>query len=208
MAYTAKIEGMEELDRLLDALGDSAGYVASQALYAGAGEMAKAVQESILSIQTAPFKWAREGDSRLPSPEEKNILLENGSMGIAKFEKSGSEVETSVGFDTDGYADVTWNHMSSGARTNYKAQAFKGLEYMTTSTLKKAGTYKGGVQNAKPIGVIANAINSGTSFMRKQPFFRKGVTKGTPRAKTKIIETAERLFDQIVNREKSGGKTA
>ena len=66
---------------------------------------------------------------------------------------------------------------------------------MTTSTLKFAGTYKRKVQNAKPIGAIANAINSGTSFMQKQPFMRKAFTK----SKSKAIETIEAALEKRIN---------
>lgn len=49
----------------------------------------------------------------------------------------------------------------------------------------------------KPIPLIANAINSGTSFMRKQPFFRKAVTIATPKAKAAIIEKIEAEIDAM-----------
>lgn len=49
----------------------------------------------------------------------------------------------------------------------------------------------------KPIPLIANAINSGTSFLKKQPFFRKAVTTGTPKAETAIIEKIEDEIDAI-----------
>ena len=205
MPITAKITGMEDISKMLDELGDAAESVASLALYEGAGAMAKAINESALSIRTAPFKYAKPGETRLPSPEEKQILLENGSMGIAKFDKNGSEVNTSVGYNKSGYADVNWNHMSGRARTNYKAVSLKGHDSNASSFLKAIGMGKG-AQNQKPVGVIANSINSGTSFMQKQPFFRQGVQKGTKRAEEAIRRKAEQLFDIIIK--ESGGKTA
>ena len=60
----------------------------------------------------------------------------------------------------------------------------------------------------KPIGVIANAINSGTSFMDKQPFIRKAFTKSRDKAEKAIIERAESLFDKIIAEESAGGKIA
>ena len=205
MAMTAKISGMEEISKMLDELGDAAQSVASLALYEGAGVMAKAVNEAALSIRTAPFKYAKPGETRLPSPEEKQILLENGAMGIAKFDQNGAEVNKSVGYNSSGYADVNWNHMSGKARTNYKAFRLKGHDSNASSFLKAIGRGKG-AQNQKPIGVIANSINSGTSFMQKQPFFRQGVQKGTKRAEEAIRRKAEQLFDIIIK--ESGGKTA
>ena len=210
MPMTLTFEGMEYVDRLLRQLGDKAEFVASQALYEGAGKMADAVSAEARNIQTAPFKYAKNGEYRLPSPEEKEIVTDSRAIGIAKFEKDGLNVQTSVGYNGAGYARVTWNHMSSKARTNYKAHRFKGLDNMTTSTLKAAGVYKRGEANMKPIGVVANAINSGTSFMRKQPFFRKGVNNGSKAAEAAIVGTAEKLFDRIINEneQESGGKTA
>ena len=49
----------------------------------------------------------------------------------------------------------------------------------------------------KPIPLIANSINSGTSFMKKQPFFRRAVTAGGPKASQAICESIEKDFDEI-----------
>ena len=43
----------------------------------------------------------------------------------------------------------------------------------------------------KPIPAIVNAINSGTSFMKKQPFFRKAVNRGTSKAQAAIVAKIE-----------------
>lgn len=55
-----------------------------------------------------------------------------------------------------------------------------------------------GMLNGKrvPIPMIANAINSGTSFMKKQPFFRKATSKnGAAEAaiENKLMEEIEKL---------------
>lgn len=213
MAITAKIEGMSEISSMLSELDEKADFVASFALYEGAGEMAKAVNDAAKSIQTESFQYAKPGTKRMPSPEEKQILLDNGAMGIAKFQHDGEEVNTSIGYNRAGYANVNWNHMSSGARTNYKAVSLKGHESNASSFLKalrRAGgsTIGKGAQNQKPVGVIANAINSGTSFMKKQPFFRKGVSAGTPRAESAIKTAVEKMFNQIIKENGAGGKSA
>ena len=220
MAYYMKSEGLDQLGKMLQALGDQGEFVASHSLYEGAGAMARAIEASANKIRTAPFKWARSGEYRLPSPEEKAIVTEGSAMGIAKFRKEGGGVNTSVGYNSSGYADVNWNHMSSSARTNYKAFEFKGRENTASSTLafirKSGGSTKYGLgknvgrgaQNRKPIGVIANAINSGTSFMRKQPFFRKGYQSGESMAIQKILDTAEMMLNKIIKEHESGGKTA
>ena len=199
MAYSIKAEGMEEISQLLSKLADAAPGAAAQALYEGARVMDEALTKEMRGIKTAPFKYAKDGEERLPSPEEKQALLDAG-IGIARFNKNGTEVDTSVGINQAGYADVNWNHMDSRARTNYKAREFKGHENMTTSTLKAAGQYERGLQNRKPIGAIANGINSGTSFMKKTPFFRKAVNSGGKKAAAAIRETIEERFRAITEK--------
>ena len=49
----------------------------------------------------------------------------------------------------------------------------------------------------KPIPKIANAINSGTSFMKKQPFFRKAVTTGTKTASEAMTKKIEAEIDAL-----------
>lgn len=213
MAIQMKIDGMEDVSRMLEELGEKADFAASMALFKGAGIMAEEVSKAAKTIQTAEFKFAKPGEMRLPSPEEKKILLEDGAMGIAKFDHNGAEVNTSVGYNGSGYATVTWNHMSSDARTNYKSVSLKGHEANASSFLKAlrkaGGTDIGkGAQNMKPIGVIANSINSGTSFMKKQPFFRKGVNAGTKKAEEAIRTAVESVYNSIIKKYQSGGKSA
>ena len=202
------------------ALEERADMVAAAALYDGAAVMAKAINESAKKIKTAPFKYARPGETRLPSPEEKEMITNDGAMGIAKFRKNLGSVDTSVGYNSSGYAPVQWNHMSSKARTNYKNATFKGNDITASSTLKwlrdQGGSKKYGIsadigkgaQNMKPIGVVANAINSGTSFMNKQPFMRKALKAATPKCEEAIIKKAESLIETILKENETGGKTA
>ena len=49
----------------------------------------------------------------------------------------------------------------------------------------------------KPIPLIANAINSGTSFMKRQPFFRRAVVQGTAKAEEAIVEKIEAEIDAL-----------
>ena len=210
MPYRMKTEGLKELIDEIKALGDSAWYIGSFALYEGAAVMADAIDAEAKTIETEPFHYAAVTGAtmRKASPEEKAIVTESDVIGIAKFRKRLGAVDTSVGYNSSGYAPVNWNHMSSKARTNYKAQSFKGFDNMTTSTLKFAGVYKRGVQNMKPIGVIANAINSGTSFMHKDPFMRRAYRKGEQKAIEAIIRKGEEMIDKIIESKESGGKSA
>ena len=105
MAREMKISGMEELSRMLEKLGTQAGAVAAQALYKGAGIVADAVRQSAESLDTEPFRFAGENRPRKASPEEKDVLVQYAA-GIARFERSGAEVSTSVGLKDAGYADI------------------------------------------------------------------------------------------------------
>ena len=105
MAYQMKVDGMSEISEMLEKLGDSAQAVASKALYEGAGIMADSIRKGADTIRTAEFHYASNGDTRLPSPEEKEIV-QAAAAGIAKFNKNGTEVDTSVGFRNAGYAEL------------------------------------------------------------------------------------------------------
>ena len=157
MAINMKVEGLLGLSEQLAQLGEDAQSVASSSLYEGAGIMATEIQNGAEGIKTAPFHFAVFG-TREPSPEEKEAIL--GAVGIAKFEKNGAEVNTSVGYGNTGYA------MVAGKR--------------------------------KAIAQIANAINSGTSFMNKQPFVRKAATSGGKKAGEAITKSIEDKFNAIM----------
>ena len=156
MALTMQVEGIEELSRKLTALGDKAEEVASRALYDGAGVMANAYRNAAASVRAQPFRYA-VFKKRDPSFEEKAAI--QGQTGIARFDKNGSEVQTSIGFSGSGYVTIAGKQ--------------------------------------KAVRKIANAINSGTSFMNKQPVFRKAATQTAPAASAAIVAKAEKLIDEI-----------
>jgi hypothetical protein len=102
MAGSMTTSGTEELSRQLSTLGSKAGHIAARGLYEGAGVVADAYKAAVSQIQTAPRRH-REGDNRLPTPEEKAALM--GATGIAKFRGSGGEIDTIVG-EPEGYGMV------------------------------------------------------------------------------------------------------
>ena len=155
MPFVMEIDGMAEVSEMLTKLEEDAPKIAAKALYEGAGIMADEIKKGAESIRTAPFKYAREG-TRFPSPEEKEIVMQAG-VGIAKFNKEGAEVDTSVGYRNAGYADLNGKQ--------------------------------------KPIPVIVNAINSGTSFMTKQPFVRKAASSGGKKAMEAMKTAIEAEFE-------------
>lgn len=71
-----------------------------------------------------------------------------------------------------------------------------GTEVDTSVGFKNAG-YAYLVGKRVPIPKIVNAINSGTSFMQKQPFVRKAATKATTKAVAAIQKRIEAEFDAI-----------
>lgn len=160
MAYQMTVDGMAEISELLTQMEEQAPAVAARALYEGAGVMADEIRKGAETIKTAPFDWASKtkGETRLPSPEEKEIVTA-AAAGIAKFNKNGTEVDTSVGFRNAGYAEL------------------KG--------------------KMVPIPVIVNAINSGTSFMKKQPFVRRSAKTATPKAMEAMRKKIAEEFEAI-----------
>ena len=165
MPYEMKVDGMTEISELLEKMGEQAQGVASRALYDGAAVMREEVAKGAESIKTAPFKYAKDGETRLPSPEEKAIVLAAG-VGVAKFDKNGAEVDTSVGYANSGYADLNGK--------------------------------------TKPIPKIVNAINSGTSFMPKQPFVRKAARSGASKAMEAMKASIDASFEAMT-KETTGG---
>jgi len=158
MPFSIQWEGADELLRKMDKLPEKAAKIAAEALYEGAGVMADAVSQAVHGIATEDFRYAAGGRKRMPSPEEKAIL-EGAKHGVAKFRNDGTKIQTSIGFDNSGYADL------------------KG--------------------KTKPIPLIANSINHGTSFMQKQPFLRKAFSQQQGAAVTAIEAGIRKREDEL-----------
>ena len=158
MAFTMQTSGMAELTKRLEKLGEKAQGAASLALYEGAGMMADEVSRAVHGIATEPFRYATGGRMRKPSPEEKAALVQ-ARKGVAKFRKTRISVNTSVGMQNSGYANVNGK--------------------------------------TKPIPLIANAINSGTSFMQKQPFMRKAFSQAKGRAMQAIEDGLRKRLEEM-----------
>ena len=157
MAGYVKVDGLDQLGHMLENLGNEAGEIAAGALYKGAGVVADAYSAAVDSIRTAPFKYAKAGKSRLPSPEEKAAL--KSKTGIAHFRGSGAEIDTLIGFHNAGYVEING---------------------------KK-----------KPVAVIARSINGGTSFMEKQPVFRRAASKAKGAATQAVVDEAEKRIKEL-----------
>lgn len=100
-----QITGLDEFSDKLTQAGEHATGIAKAALYEGAGVIADAIRGSLDEIQTGPFHWAKDGETRLPSPEEKAAVM-SAKYGVAKHQGSGAEINTVVGIGGSGYKMV------------------------------------------------------------------------------------------------------
>lgn len=160
MAWKLEVEGIDELIGNLGSLGERAPKIAAQALYVGAGIVADEIRKEAQKIKTHKFRPAN-GWQRDPSPEEKEAVVSAG-LGIARFDKDGNTVNTSIGYGQSGYAEINGHRVA--------------------------------------IAQIANGINHGTSFMKKQPFIRKAVSQSKAKAEAAIREEAARLVDEAMKK--------
>lgn len=191
MAFSIEVDGLQELRHAMEQLPEKAADVAALGLYDGAGVMADSVSRAVNGIATEPFKYASGGKKRKPSPEEKAIVT-GSNHGISKFSKNGLKVQTNVGFKGTGYAKITWNHARSGGRTKYKV----GYGGKATRSQSQEGKSTG--ISAKPVEVIVNAINSGTSFMERQPFLNKAFRQNQ-RAAEAAIEAGIKAHEDMLD---------
>lgn len=158
--WDIEVMGLDELSELFQKASKEAEHIAAEALYEGAGIMADAVTRNVKSIKTEKFRYVTGGEQRYASPEEKAIV-ENARHGVAKFRKNGVDIQTSVGYQNAGYANL------------------KG--------------------KTVPVAKIANTINHGNSFMKRQPFLRKSFSQNQGAAQAAIEngiqERVEKLLD-------------
>lgn len=146
MPMTMHVDGLEDLSRMLTDVGEKAGDVAAKALYEGAGVMADAYAEAVNGMTAEKFRYAFDGRKRLASFEEKAALV--GKSGIAKFEKNGSEVLTSVGASGKmGYVEIAGRRIAVRLIAN---AINKGTEFRVADRV-----FRGAVSNAKGAATAA-----------------------------------------------------
>ncbi len=99
----------------------------------------------------------------------------------------------------------TEQRKKKGPTTEEKEQIVQGIGI---TTMKKEGEHinaKVGYSDAgynekgKAIQMIARSVNSGTSFMKRNPFFANAVRQAKERAQEKMVETAEKEYEKIIN---------
>ena len=190
MPFNLEWSGTDELLRKMDMLPEKAAKIAAEALYEGADVMADAVSRAVQGIATEEFHYAKGGETRLPSPEEKAVVM-NQRRGISKFKNNGMVISTKVGISSDGYSKITWNHAKSGVRTKYKIGYGGKMSNSQSQEGKSSGI------SAKPVAVIINSIEHGTSFMKKQPFMRKAIQQKTGAAMAAIDSGIKKREDEL-----------
>ena len=131
--------GLEEFSDKISALGAGAEGMARMALYDGAGVVADALRESVMSLPLTG-RSGKPYEGLLPDDRED---LANG-IGIAKFETRGGSVTTSLGFN--GYARRTERKYPKGvplamlARSLESGSSVRAKHPFVRSTVRRVKT--------------------------------------------------------------------
>jgi len=134
---TFKFEGVDELVKKYEKLEKDSEKIIGEAIYKGAGYVARVIQNSIAGIATDNRNKIGTPDDPLSGPKTIQVIGLQKSLGIAKMRNDNSFRNVKIGFD--GY-----------------------------NTLKTKRW-----PNGQPNMMVARSIESGTSWMQKQPFMRK-----------------------------------
>ena len=94
-----EVEGLDGFIETLNKLENAGRKISSMALYDGAAVAAEAVVKAVNALPTEPDRGApRQGHPyQVITPEDKAALA--AAVGIAKFERTGDSVNTSVGIE-------------------------------------------------------------------------------------------------------------
>lgn len=88
--------------------------------------------------------------------------------------------------------------LGAGGIARFKNEG--GAEVQTSVGYSNAG-YAEVAGRIKPIPLLVNAINSGTSFMKKQPFVRKANSSGGKKATAAMKEMIEKSLESLAGEE-------
>lgn len=179
MAYEISFD-LSAIEGMLDKLGAAANGAAARGMYEAAGMIADGLSGAINGIRTEPFHYAKNGEKRLASPEEKAAVLQ-GKYGIAKFRKNWDSVETSIGIGNAGYA------------------TFSDNEDFGVFGKMNRGSRRG--EKGVPIPLIIHAIDSGTSFMQAQPFLEKTFSRKKNAAIARMSAIIDQEMQKILDEE-------
>lgn len=126
-------------------------------------------------------------------------LYEGAGIMAAEVQKSAGQIST-----------APFKYTRDGTRMPSPEE--KEIVLNASAGVAKFGDSNGGVDTSvgyrnagyaelagktRPIPVIVNSINSGTSFMKKQPFVRKAAATGSTKAVAKMKAYIEDAFDKM-----------
>lgn len=164
------VTGLDEFEAKLSKLSNGGTVKAAKmAVYDGAEVLVDKVRENCEQLQTISNVEALQRYKKgLPA-----ILTKEqkagllNSLGVAPMQSFSNEINTRIGFDGVG--------------------GDRGYNEITTKRWPRG----------QPNVMIARAVESGTSFMEKQPFVRRAVTSVKSKAQNKMKETFEREIENI-----------
>jgi len=150
--------------------------------------------------------------------------LDNVARMLAKLENEAMEVASAGLYDGAGIMASALNNGISSIKTEPFQYAADGKTRLPSPQEKAALERKVGISKfrkdggsvdtiigigmdgytqisgkQKAVAVIARSINSGTSFMKKQPVFRRAKNQSQGAAKDAIVAKVEQMFDEIIN---------
>ena len=150
-------------------------------------------------------------------------IEELGEM-LAKLEGRAQDVASGALFEGAGIVGDAFTAATNRIRTAPFKYAFGGNQRLPSPEEKAALLGKSGIAHfdksgdevntligisgsagyadvagrPKAVRLIARSINSGTSFMQKQPVYRKAASQSSGRAKDAIVSKAEQMFNEII----------
>ena len=150
-------------------------------------------------------------------------MAELGAM-LARLGDKAQDVASGALFDGAGVVGDAFTSAINGIRTEKLKYAPPGKSRLPSPEEKAALVGKSGIAKfdkngddvntiigisgaagyaevagkPKAVRLIARSINSGTSFMKKQPVFRKAVSGSSGAAKAAIVAKAEEMFNDII----------
>ena len=157
---TFKFEGVDELVKQYEKLGNKTDEIIGNAVYKGAAVVMRAVESAVDNITTDNRFGTEDNPVSGPSSIQKEGLKR--ALGIAKMRDDGGFRNVKIGFD--GYNQVHTKTWPQG----------------------------------QPNMMVARAVESGTSWMRKQPFMRKAEQSSRGKCEQAMSEAVDKAIQNII----------
>ena len=157
---TFKFEGVDELVKQYEKLGNKTDEIVGNAVYKGAAVVMRAVESAVDNITTDNRFGTEDNPINGPSSIQKEGLRHG--LGIAKMRDDNGFRNVKIGFD--GYNQVHTKTWPQG----------------------------------QPNMMVARSIESGTSWMRKQPFMRKAEQSSRVKCEQAMSEAVDKAIQNII----------